>query len=133
MIKRIAWIFIAVVTVGLAGAWLAARAGDLGPGNPTTTSRSPSRAAAAAHDEDVRAVASAAYARGDFPEAEAIASRYLTGHPDDVRMLRIRVSASCITGDQLAARRSYAKLPADEQAQLRPRCARYGVSLADTP
>jgi hypothetical protein len=44
-------------------------------------------------------------------------------------MLRIMVSASCIDGDGATALASFAKLPAPDQAQMRVRCARYGVAF----
>lgn len=77
--------------------------------------------------------ANKAYDRGDFEEAKAIAGRMLVTSPNNVRMLRIMVSASCIDGDTGVAQTSYAKLPPSDQAQMRVRCSRYGVSFADTP
>jgi hypothetical protein len=48
-------------------------------------------------------------------------------------MLRILVSASCIDGDTATAVASFSKLPAPDQAQMRVRCARYGVAFPDKP
>jgi len=73
--------------------------------------------------------ANRAYDRGDYDEAKTIASRLLTRLPSNVRMLRIMVSASCVDGDAATAQASYAKLPPADQAQMRIRCARFGVSF----
>lgn len=77
--------------------------------------------------------ANRAYDRGDFDEARALASRLLARQPGNVRMLRILVSASCIDGDSAAAQASYVKLPPADQAQMRIRCARYGIAFSDRP
>lgn len=77
--------------------------------------------------------ANKAYDRGDLEDARTIAQRMLALQPDNVRMLRILVSASCMEGDAAAAQASYRKLPPGDQAQMRTRCSRYGVSLSDTP
>jgi hypothetical protein len=77
--------------------------------------------------------ANSAYDRGDFEDARTLASRVLARHPTNVRMLRIMVSAACIEGDQAAAQTHYTALPADDQGQMKIRCARYGISFPDTP
>lgn len=77
--------------------------------------------------------ANKAYDRGDFDDAKVVAARLLARYPNNVRMLRIMVSASCIDGDAQAAQASYAKLPAPDQAQMRIRCARYGMSFPEKP
>ena len=79
----------------------------------------------------IMAEANKAYDRGDFDDAKAIAAKLLARFPTNVRMLRIMVSASCIDGDGATAQASYAKLPPGDQAQMRVRCARYGVAFAD--
>jgi hypothetical protein len=79
------------------------------------------------------AEANHAYDRGDLDEAKTLASRLLAQQPTNVRMLRIMVSASCIDGDTPAAQVNFAKLPAPDQAQMRIRCARYGVTFPDKP
>ncbi|HEY6180178.1 MAG TPA: hypothetical protein VIX73_37310, partial [Kofleriaceae bacterium] len=76
--------------------------------------------------------ANKAYDRGDYDDAKTIASRVLARQPTNVRMLRILVSASCIDGDSAAAQASFAKLPSGDQAQMRTRCARYGVAFPAT-
>ena len=77
--------------------------------------------------------ANKAYDRGDFEEAKTIAGRVLATFPTNVRMLRIMVSASCIEGDSAVAETHYLKLPPNDQAQMRVRCARYGVMFPDKP
>jgi hypothetical protein len=77
--------------------------------------------------------ANKAYDRGDFEDAKAIAGRLLARLPTNVRMLRIMVSASCIDGDSAVAQAHFASLPPADQAQMRVRCARYGVAFADRP
>lgn len=79
------------------------------------------------------AEANAAYDRSDYDEARTLAMRLLARQPGNVRMLRILVSTSCIEGDGAAAQLSYQKLPPSDQAQMRVRCARYGVTFADKP
>jgi hypothetical protein len=79
------------------------------------------------------AEANRAYDRGDLDDAKALASRLLAQQPTNARMLRIMVSASCIDGDSATALASFVKLPAPDQAQMRTRCARYGVSFPDKP
>lgn len=83
--------------------------------------------------EAVMAEANKAYDHGEYDDAKSIASRLLARQPGNVRMLRIMVSASCIDGDAPAAQASYARLPPADQAQMRVRCARYGVAFADKP
>jgi hypothetical protein len=77
--------------------------------------------------------ANKAYDRGEFDDARAIAARLLVHYPGNVRMLRIMVSASCMEGDAATAQPSYARLPAPDQAQMRTRCARFGVAFPDKP
>src|SRR5262249_13063661 len=86
-------------------------------------------AAAPADLDATMAEANRAYDRGDLDDAKTLASRLLARQPTNVRMLRILVSASCIDGDTAAALASFVKLPAADQAQMRVRCARYGVSF----
>lgn len=88
---------------------------------------------AGARLEAAMAEANKAYDRGDYDDAKALAQRMLARDPNNVRMLRIVVSASCIDGDAAAALASYAKLPPGDQAQMRTRCARYGVAFPDKP
>jgi hypothetical protein len=79
------------------------------------------------------AEANKAYDRGDLEDAKAIAGRLLQSYPNNVRMLRIIVSASCIDGDSAVAEVYFARLPPTDQAQLRVRCSRYGIAFPDKP
>jgi hypothetical protein len=79
------------------------------------------------------AEANGAYDRGDFEDARMLAGRVLARYPTNVRMLRIMVSAACIEGDSAVALTHYAKLAASDQAQMKVRCARYGVTFPDNP
>ena len=81
----------------------------------------------------VMSEANKAYDRGDFDDAKTIAGRLLAKDPTNVRMLRIMVSASCQDGDSAVAQAHYAKLPPVDQAQMKTRCARFGVTFADKP
>jgi len=104
-----------------------------GPGLAATEPASPDTDLVGTKLDAVMAEANKAYDRGDFDDAKAIATRVLARDPSNVRMLRIMVSASCIDGDTATAQASYVKLPAPDQAQMRVRCARYGVSFPDKP
>ena len=79
------------------------------------------------------AEANRAYDRGDFDEAKAAAGRLLASDPNNVRMLRIMVSASCLDGDAAVAQTHYARLPPGDQEQMKQRCARYGITFPDKP
>jgi hypothetical protein len=75
--------------------------------------------------------ANKAYDRGDLDEAKSIARRVLAITPTSVRMLRIVVSASCISGDVAEAQAAYVQLPNFDRDQMKTRCGRYGVSFTD--
>ncbi len=79
----------------------------------------------------IMAEANKAYDRGDLDEAKAIARKVLQTSPNNVRMLRVVVSASCIAGDAAEAQASYVLLPDFDREQMRTRCARYGVSFTE--
>jgi hypothetical protein len=81
--------------------------------------------------EAVMMEASKAYDRGDIDEAREIAKKVLADSPGNIRMLRILVSTSCMDSDAAAAKLYYASLPAVDQAQMRTRCERYGVTFGD--
>lgn len=81
--------------------------------------------------EAVMSEANKAYDRGDFDEAKTIATKVLAQAPGNVRMLRILVSSDCIMGDQLEAQKHYVLLPPGDRAQMRTRCARYGVTFTE--
>lgn len=73
--------------------------------------------------------ANLAYDRGEFDQAKAIAGKVLDKDPTNARMLRVVVSASCIEGEAGPAQANFAKLPPDDQEQMRIRCARYGITF----
>lgn len=75
--------------------------------------------------------ANKAYDRGDLDEAKAIAQKVLVASPNNVRMLRIVVSATCISGDTAEAQKAYLLLPKSDREQMKTRCGRYGVSFED--
>jgi predicted Zn-dependent protease len=77
------------------------------------------------------AEANKTYDRGDLDEAKAIAQKVLAQTPNNVRMLRIVVSASCISGDNAEAQKAYLLLPKPDREQMKTRCARYGVTFTD--
>jgi hypothetical protein len=79
----------------------------------------------------IMAEANKAYDRGDLDEARVIARKVLQSWPQNVRMLRIVVSASCIAGDAAEAQAAYAQLPNPDREQMRTRCSRYGVSFTE--
>lgn len=73
--------------------------------------------------------ASKAYDRGDTDEARDIAKKVIAEQPGNVRMLRILVSTACIDSDAATAKQYYASLPKSDQAQMRTRCERFGVTF----
>jgi hypothetical protein len=75
--------------------------------------------------------ANRAYDHGDFDEAKQIAVKVLAKAPGTVRMIRIIVSAECIAGDAAEAQKYFVQLPAEDRAQMRTRCDRYGATLKD--
>lgn len=77
--------------------------------------------------DNLMELANKAYDTQDFDQAIAIAQKVLANDPDNVRMLRIMVSANCIAGDSAIAQQYYVKLPAFDRGQMRTRCDRYGV------
>jgi len=77
--------------------------------------------------------ANKAYDRQDFDEAKAIAGKVLAKLPNNVRMLRIMVSSSCIDGDVAIAQKYFPTLPKFDREQMKVRCDRYGVTLTDPP
>lgn len=81
--------------------------------------------------EAVMAEANKAYDRGDMDDAKVIARKVLAAWPQNVRMLRIIVSASCIMGDAAEAQEAFVQLPRPDREQMKIRCARHGVSFTD--
>jgi hypothetical protein len=81
--------------------------------------------------DNLMELANKAYDRQDFDEATTLASRVLANEPDNVRMLRVMVSANCIGGDSGIAQTYYEKLPKFDREQMKQRCDRYGVVFKD--
>lgn len=77
--------------------------------------------------------ANKAYDHQDFEEAKMIAGKILSKQPNNVRMLRIMVSATCIEGDPAVAQKYFEQLPKPDREQMKLRCDRYGVSFKDPP
>lgn len=81
--------------------------------------------------DNMMELANKAYDGQNFDDATAIAQKVLAKDPNNVRMLRIVVSANCIQGDSVIAQQAYEKLPAADREQMRTRCDRYGVSFKE--
>jgi len=81
--------------------------------------------------DELMNAANGAYDRGELDDAKAIARRVLATSPNNVRMLRIIVSASCINGDTAEAQSAYVQLPPRDREQMRTRCARVSVSFTE--
>lgn len=77
--------------------------------------------------------ANKAYDRMDFDEARTIAQRILKKDPDNIRMLRIMVSAACIEGDGPEAQKWFVQLPERHREQMKTRCMKYSVTFVDPP
>jgi hypothetical protein len=75
--------------------------------------------------------ANKAYDHSDFEEAKSIAGKVLAKQPNNVRMMRIMVSASCIDGDVAVAERYFDLLPRPDREQMRIRCDKYGVTFKE--
>ena len=75
--------------------------------------------------------ANKAYDKQEFEDARSIANRVLAKQPNNVRMLRVLVSAACVETDNAEAQKWYAKLPEGDKASMRTRCTRYGVTFPD--
>lgn len=69
------------------------------------------------------------YDKGDYETSRDAALEILQEHPENVRMLRIVVSSSCIMGEPELATKYYEVLPARDQRQMARRCERYGVEF----
>lgn len=81
--------------------------------------------------DNLMELANKAYDSQDFDQAIAIAGKILTKEPNNVRMLRVMVSANCIQGDSVIAQQHYEKLPQFDREQMKQRCDRYGVIFKD--
>jgi hypothetical protein len=69
------------------------------------------------------------YDRMDLEGAVAVAATVLAEEPDNVRMLRIVVSARCLMGQAEPAREHWKRLPPADQKQMTARCARFKITL----
>jgi hypothetical protein len=69
------------------------------------------------------------YDRGDYLGAQTVAEQALERQPDNVKLLRVAVSASCIVGDPDKAATYYQRLPPRDQRQMARRCRRYGIEF----
>jgi hypothetical protein len=74
-------------------------------------------------------VATRYYDRGDYQTAEEIAVSSLERFPQNIKMLRIVVSTSCIMGNETQARGYYEQLPARDQRDMKRRCTGWGIEL----
>ncbi len=71
------------------------------------------------------------YDRADYEGAREAAIDLLSSEPNNVRMMRIVVSSSCIMGDEDEATKHFGDLPARDQRQMARRCKRYGIEFDD--
>lgn len=69
------------------------------------------------------------YDKADYEGARDAALEVLANNPDNVRMLRIVVSSSCIMAEEEMAARYYETLPDRDKRQMANRCSRYGIEL----
>ncbi len=115
------------------------------PTAPTVATAAPDSPALPASDDDtggeranatldaIMDRANKAYDRQDFEEAKMIAGKVLSKQPNNVRMLRIMVSSTCIEGDASVAQKYFEQLPKPDRDQMKLRCDKYGVSFKDPP
>jgi hypothetical protein len=75
--------------------------------------------------------ANKAYDHQEFDDARNFAGKVLAKDPSNIRMLRIMVSAACVEVDQSEATKWYGHLPPNDQAAMRTRCQRYGITFGD--
>jgi thioredoxin-like negative regulator of GroEL len=71
-----------------------------------------------------------AVAAGDLAAAEKIAAEVVGQVPGNVRALSLLATTTCARGDQAAAQREYAQLPADARGAVKAGC---NLSLQDPP
>ncbi len=81
--------------------------------------------------EDRRLATNKLYDRHRYPQAREAALKLLEEQPDDRRMRRVVVSASCIMFEPDVAREHYQKLAERDKKTMKLRCARYGVEDLD--
>ena len=84
------------------------------------------------HADALMDQANKAYDRQDYEEAKSVAQKVLATTPNNVRMLRIMVSSSCIDGDTATAQKYYVMLPKYDRDQMKLRCGRdNGVTFTE--
>jgi hypothetical protein len=81
----------------------------------------------------IMAEANKHYDRSEYDEARAIAQRVLKKLPNNVRMLRIMVSAACADGDQGEAQKHFNLLPERDREQMKTRCMRNQIQFTEPP
>jgi hypothetical protein len=69
------------------------------------------------------------YDKADYETAQQRAIDVLREAPDNVRMMRIVVSTSCMMGQEDQARKYYGTLPERDKIQMAVRCERYGIKF----
>lgn len=69
------------------------------------------------------------YDRGDFEGARSLAQKLLGQMPDNVRMLRVVVSSSCIMGEGDVAQKYATRLPQADHEAMVARCAKFQIDL----
>ena len=71
------------------------------------------------------------YDKGEWEDAKLIAAKVLTKQPNNVRMMRIMVSASCVDGDVGVAQKWFDQLPKSDREQMKVRCDKYAVTFKE--
>jgi len=71
------------------------------------------------------------YDKGEWEDAKLIAAKVLTKQPNNVRMMRIMVSASCVDGDVGVAQKWFDQLPKADREQMKVRCDKYAVTFKE--
>jgi hypothetical protein len=71
------------------------------------------------------------YDKGEWEDAKLIAAKVLAKQPNNIRMMRIMVSASCVDGDSGVAQKWYEQLPKADREQMKVRCDKYGVTFKE--
>jgi hypothetical protein len=69
------------------------------------------------------------YDKADYETAQQRAIEALREAPDNVRMMRIVVSTSCMMGEEEQAKKYYGTLPERDKIQMSTRCERYGIKF----
>ena len=71
------------------------------------------------------------YDKGEWEDAKLIAAKVLTKQPNNIRMMRIMVSASCVDGDVGVAQKWFEQLPKTDREQMKVRCDKYAVTFKE--